>query len=269
MEYAGIWGGDRIDRAKDVAVNADGYSYVVGSFRNWDDGSSVDFDTDEVTIYPKTSNGTVDSFMSKFHPDGTYLWTKTWGGAGYDYCESVAVTPVGDVYVCGDFEQTVDLDPGPGNAEYTVIGSWDACLIKFQSNGDTLWAKGWGGPEGDTAMAVDGNIFGDAYVTGYFGGTVDFDAGGAVVEGTSNGGRDAFTLKYYSVGGFHWVQTVGGVSSDEGQGIATGEWLYPYTGGYFNDVVDFAPPSEPPFEETSSGLTDAFLLRYLYSGEWH
>ncbi len=71
--------------------------------------------------------------------------------------------------------------------EGTDEGGYDVFLTKFDSDGNEVWGTQFGSSDYDYAngVAVDGS--GNAYVTGYTRGTL---------EGTNEGGRDAFLAKF-------------------------------------------------------------------------
>ena len=104
-------------------------------------------------------------------------WLITEGGTGEDYATAVATDDVGNVYVTGEFQDTVDFDPGPGSSSLTSLGSDDAFVAKYTSSGALEWVAQIGGAEDSAgrAIAVDDN--GDVYVTGDFTGTIDADPG--------------------------------------------------------------------------------------------
>jgi hypothetical protein len=66
----------------------------------------------------------------------------------------------------------------------------------------------------DFARAVTTDAAGNAYVAGYFSGTVDFDAGGGATVRSANGLYDISVASYASDGSFRWVYTIGGTGAD-------------------------------------------------------
>jgi hypothetical protein len=184
------WGGSVTDVGYGVAVDLWNNVYVTGTFSD-----IVDFDPGGGDIH--TSNGLNDIFLSKFDSGLLFKWARTWGGSQTECANGVAVDVFGNVYVSGNFQGTdVDFDPGGGVDDHTSNGAFDAFLSQFDSSGYINWARTWGGNLSDTGYGVAADVSGNAYVTGYFSGTVDFDPGTGVDSRISNGGEDVFLSKF-------------------------------------------------------------------------
>jgi hypothetical protein len=143
------------------------------------------------------SNGWDDAFLTKFDSGGNFVWARTWGGTEYyDIGYEAAVDGSGNVYVTGCFQDTVDFDPGPDVDNHVSNGYVDTFLTKFDSSGNFIWARTWGGTGDDEghSAAVDGS--GNAYVTGLFMDDVDFDPGPGIDYHVSNGYYDIFLSKF-------------------------------------------------------------------------
>jgi len=199
----------------------------------------------------------------------SWQWTRTWGGSDEDYGLAVAVDNAGNVYMTGCFADTVDFDPGPVEENHTSNGYDDVFLSMFDSSGNFIWAKTWGGSNCSTTgqgVALDGS--GNVYVTGYFNGTVDFDPGTGVDDHTSIGFRNVFLSKFDSSGEFQWAKTWGGSGgNDIGYGLAVDGSGSVFVTGFFSDTVDFDPgPGED--NHTSNGDDDIFLSRFDSSGNF-
>src|ERR1051325_530111 len=67
------------------------------------------------------------------------------------------------------------------------------------------------------SIAVDAN--GNAYVTGFFSASVDFDNGPGVTALTSAGGFDIFVAKYNPAGVLMWAVNMGGTGDDQANAI--------------------------------------------------
>jgi hypothetical protein len=150
----------------------------------------------------------------------------------------VAVDSSGNAYTTGHFSGTVDFDPGPGTTNLTSVGTSDndVFVSKLDSSGNLVWAKNFGAyvdwNETGRTLAVDGS--GNAYITGSFVGTVDFDPGPGTTNLTSTGtGSDGYVSKFDSSGNLVWAKAFssGGVYAEsvavDGSGnvYATGHFV--------------------------------------------
>ena len=105
--WARTWGGPDDDCGYSVSNDGSGSEYVTGFFQD-----TVDFNPAAEEDF-HTSNGQFDAFLSKLDSNGNYVWARTWGGFYNDSGISVAIDGLGNEYVTGYFQDTVDFDPGP------------------------------------------------------------------------------------------------------------------------------------------------------------
>jgi len=99
------WGGPKDDNGYEVAVNASGAIYCVGSTSSFGAGGW-------------------DLVLVKFNANGTKVWQTSWGGQKGDYGRSMAVDTTGAIYCIGS---TSSL--GAGGDDFT--------LIKFYQNNES------------------------------------------------------------------------------------------------------------------------------------
>jgi len=112
--------------------------------------------------------------------------------------------------VTGDFQGTVDFDPGPGVFNLTSAVGSNAFVAKYSSSGTLVWARQVGGAGGvrGHGVAVDGS--GNVYAQGVFGGRRVF--GGFTL--TSAGGADVYVSKLDGAGNFLWARRLGGTDNE-------------------------------------------------------
>jgi len=255
--WAKTWGANNADVGYGIAVDGSGNLYVTGFFVYL----TVDFDPGPGEDY-HTSNGSSDIFLSKFDSSGNFLWARTWGGFSLDMGRRVAVDSSENVFVTGWFSDTVDFDPDLDIDNHTSNGYEDVFLSRFDSLGNLIWARTWGGSNSDwgSEFAADGS--GNAYVTGRFWDTVDFNPGPGEDKHTSNGLHDVVLSRFDLSGNFQWAMTWGGSDWDEGTGVAVDGLGNAYVTGSFKDTVDFDPgPGEDI--HVSNGEADAFLSKFV------
>jgi len=254
--WANVWGGSSYDEGCSVALDLTGNIYVAGFFR-----STVDFDPTP-SVEERSSSGYEDVFVSKFDSTGDFLWVAAWGGSGNDYGYGVAVDASSNVYVTGDFEGSVDFDPGPAVYQRTSHGGGtDAFLSKLDSSGALSWAWNWDAD--GCAVTVDNS--GNLFVTGYFYGTVDFDPSPGVEEHNSNGDADVYLSKFSPSGTFVRAVTWGGSSSDVGYALDVDQPGYIYVTGFFRDSADFDPGPGVEMRD-ATGLRDCYVSKFDSGG---
>jgi len=201
---------------------------------------TVDFDPDSSTTFNLTSNGEADVFISKIDAAGSMLWTKSFGGVDYDYGFSTSVDNMGNVYITGTFNATVDFDPSSSVCILSSNG-YDIFITKFDSYGSFIWAKSIGGNSSDFGHSLTTDKYGNVFTTGSFEGTVDFNPGIGVYDITSFGNNDIFISKLDSLGNFIWANSMGGGNSDYGVSITVDANQNIYTIGDFHAAGDFDP----------------------------
>lgn len=117
VRLAQSWGHMGTDHAEAVALDSSGNIYVVGHFQG-----TVDFGGG-----PLTSSGDADVFVLSRTATNAHRFAYSFGGWGYDAPYGVAVDSAGDIYVAGEFEQTVAF----GASSLTSKGLSDVFLVKI------------------------------------------------------------------------------------------------------------------------------------------
>lgn len=132
---------------------------------------------------------------------GDTLWTKIFGGPGYDFFNSVEQTSEGGYIATGKIDG--------GN-----VSSPNIYLAKFNSDGDTLWTKSYGGIAEENSFVVQQTSDKGYIICGY---TRSYGAGGA----------DVYLIRTDSLGDTLWTKTYGGADDDYG-----GYTLHQATSGF-------------------------------------
>jgi len=211
-----------------------------------------------------------DTYLMKMDPDGQLLWAKAIGGDGDEYFTCLSFDADGNIITGGFFLGTADLDPGPGEALFTFMGTAvdgiDMFAAKYTSTGDYIWGKQFPGDSlaffNDLIVDPDGNL----NFLGAFYDKRDFDPGPDSVTLNTAGEADMFLLKLNASGDFQWVKQIGGIGDDSGNGFVQNESGDFLITGYFHDDVDFDPG--PPLQLFSANQMDVFLLSLDYNGEF-
>ena len=249
-------GGTDSDFGVGVAVDDAGNTYVTGTFEG-----SADFDGDG-TADVTGAGGSTDLFVAKYDAAGTLAWVLSAGGTGFDQSTGISVDGDGNVYVTGTFEGSADFN-GNGAPDVTTAGGGDIFVAKYTAAGALAWVLGAGGSSSDEGGSIAVDDAGNAYVTGSFNLSADFDEDGTA-DVTTAGGGDIFVAKYDAAGALAWVKSAGGSMFDGGRGIAVDDAGNTYVTGNFRGSADF--DGDGTDDVTSAGSGDIFVAKYDVTG---
>ncbi len=227
-------GGSGNEVVQSTVVDASGNVYIAGSFEG-----VVNFNPNGTTTN-LTSFGLKDAFFGKYTTAGVLVWVKQLGAAEVDEVYALAVDGT-NVYVAGYYNGTVNFNPGGTAANLTASGSNDIFYGKYLSfNGTLVWANVHGSTGFDAAVSIKVDGSANVYVTGYFNGTVDFDASAAFNNKVSAGSDDIFLMKLSSTGALGWIDTFGSTGSDIGLTVDVDNSNV-YVGGSYAGTIDLDP----------------------------
>lgn len=239
--WAGAFTGPTDNRVTAVRTGNNNEILVTGNFRGM-----IDFDPG-----PGVSNMTSNVFSSndvyvvKLDSNQNFVWAKSYGSNNNDASYDMALDNEGNILLTGDFQGTVNFSTGASATNITAIGMRDIYVSKLNSQGNLLWAKAFQ-PNGTTGNYSGGeelttDRFGNVFVTGFFTGIVDFDPGVGVHNDTSRGSNDFFLTKLDKSGNFIWAQTIGAISTQQGNEVTVMPNGNIYFAGHYASYTDFNP----------------------------
>jgi hypothetical protein len=259
FQWAKKIGGTGEDRAKFIVTDRLGYIYTLGTFKE-----TADLDPGSNTSN-HISRGEADVFVMKQSYNGDLMWVTTVGGSKEDFASSLSVDNDGNVYIAGEFQDTVDFAAGVAQAQMIASGI-DIFILKLNGLGDFVWVKKLSGPESEYIHCIKHDDVGNFYITGYFEDIVDFDPTTAVFSLTAVS-QDVFVAKYTSSGNLIWAKKMGGPSVDVGFSLAVDAVGNVITTGSFELTADFNPGSST-HNLVSNAYTDIFISKLNSSGDF-
>jgi hypothetical protein len=137
--------------------------------------------------------------LRKFDFEGNIIWEKIYTKVGFDYNSGLATS----------LNKTLDGGYAIGatiGKRDTVLGGYsevDMLLVKFNSGGDTVWTKTYGGDEVEEAYVTRQVSDGSFYLIGY-------------TESLGAGDKDYYIVKTDIEGNLLWDTTYGGPEMDVG-----------------------------------------------------
>lgn len=240
-----------------VAVDTFGNIYAAGNYT----GSSISFDSIILIHTIGTGN---DIFLAKYDTDGNVIWAKSADGLYDEQALSVTVDISGNAYVTGIFNSyTLSFNP---NVSLSHISSYCGCnpanmfLVKFDPNGNALWAKSAGCKNFAFSVAVDKSK--NVFVTGFFSRYMTLDNFTIVETDSANSKRDIFLVKLDSAGNVLWLKKAGGTNDEDGNSIAVDILGNVYlTGAYLSPTIDFGTVTLTNTSNIGSAF-NLFLAKY-------
>ncbi len=184
-----------------------------------------------------------------------------------DIASAIGVAADGSVYTAGQFNGSVDFDPGADVANLTATAAQDIFVSRLDADGNYLWAGSISGGGFDQGIGIDFDGSDNVYVIGAFQGTADFDPGPNTFALSSDGVSDAFVAKYDNQGDFAWARSMGDRLFDTSLAIDVTPAGDVFATGLYNGSVDF--DGGPGVAElTSVGANDAFIVKLDTNGDF-
>ena len=232
------FGGTSSDSFGSVQETSDGGYIVVGY--------SQSTDVDLLGL----NKGGQDAIIVKYDSSGNVIWNKNFGGSSSDNFEDVKTTGDGGYIVVGYSYST--------NGDLTGLnkGSEDAIIVKYDSSGNVVWNKNFGGNYLELFINVVTTLDGGGYVAVGYSSSTDGDLTGLYKGGSGN---DAIIVKYDSSGNVVWNKNFGGTGDDTFSGMAL-----TMDGGYI--AVGSSSSTNGDLTSLNKGSLDAITVKYDSSG---
>lgn len=199
--------------------------------------------------------------------NGNSVFAKYFNGNNIAKVNKVTLDKSGYIFLAGEFEGELDINPGANPYLLQSAGKTDAFLVKLSPAGVIQWGNSYGSTGDDSAKDVIVDYLSDIILTGSFSNTVSFNSLGDSV--ISKGERDVYIAKIDTEGNTLWVNSYGSTGKDEGKTLTTNSTGIIYLGGTFRGEVDFNPSSSLVNSSLSFGGDDVFIAVYNQDGTYN
>jgi len=242
------FGGSYEDSFASVTYDSSNNSYIAVGY-----SSEFSFGTgDWVGNTSKGEYGDYDAIIVKFDDDFNVLWKKNFGGNSPDYFNSVAYASGDNTYVAVG---TGYIDGGDWTG-ITSQGDYDSVIVKYDTDGNILWKKNFGGMDMDFFYSVIYDPDDNAYVTVGYSGQNSFQAGDWF-DFIGKGSSDATIVKFDTDGNVLSKNNFGGDNEDNFESVAydsinnnyvavgcsyidsfgTGDWIGTFAWGDYDTTI--------------------------------
>jgi hypothetical protein len=252
--WAKSGGGTANDGSTAIAADASGNAYMAGTFAS----PSIDFGAG-----PMLNAGIQNFYIVKYDAAGNVLWNRCGGGNNIDYCWGVAADLSANVLICGSFASD-SMDLGAGFLHNDSAGFRDIFLCKYDSTGNILWSKSFGGKKDDHASSIATDAAGNFYVSGNFKSdslSLDTITVPLLTPSTS------FLAKFDSGGHVIWVRTAGGYSRATNVAV-DGAGNITYAGSFLYLNLIIGTDTLTNTDGWGNITEDLFVARYTPSGNF-
>ena len=187
-----------------------------------------------------------------------YLWAKRAGGNSTDKGQSVTTDNSGNIITTGFFDSPI-IAFGNTNLVNPSTGYHEAYLVKYNGDGNLLWAKKIGGIESEIGASVCVDSSGNIILVG------SFESASITIGITTlpnSGIDDIFVAKFYPNGDLIWAKGFGGPSMDNPTCVttdSTGNIIF--CGNYTSPSLNFGN-----ITLTNQGSYDLFMTKLNPNG---
>lgn len=246
-------GGAGSDIGNGINVDNAGNVVITGEF-----AGTATFGSQTLT----SMNGSVDIFTAKLDANGNFLWAKKGSAHLTDRGIDVACDPSGNVYVTGQFTDTITFDNTHLNNTYNAI-----FVVKYNSSGSEQWFRRIGAGTMNVVHGIAVDVSSNVYLTGDFSGNVIFFGSPNVTlsEPYPNG---IFLAKYSSSGSLLWTASDGSDSEVSSRNLALDNSDNPFIVGNFKCKLGSYADEYGEGTFNSVGFWDVFATKYNTGGQW-
>lgn len=261
LDWGLAFGGSGIARGESLCVDAQGNSYVVGTFKN-----TVDFDPG-VGVFTMSTGSLYDPYIVKYGPSGNFIWAKKIGTSANDGIASINTDNHGNLYILGNFSNAADFDPGPQSFIVNAAGTIDMFLLKLDTAGNFNWVKTFGTTGITSARKVVSDEENSLYISFSFTGQLDADAGPATFNLNATSTYELGYMKYDTAGNFVWAKAVVGNGPVRPNSMVIDDAENVYIVGEFRNSIDFDAGASTNILSSNGFNRDAFILKADSNGD--
>lgn len=197
-------------------------------------------------------------FSSNSHSQN-WQWANKIGldGGGNDYGTGMAKDVHGNIIVTGRVKGNSTFGMGASAITLNTFGDRDIFICKYDSLGNFVWAKRYGGLSSDYGYGIVTDTSSNIFITGYFTDSAKFES----TTLFSKGGQDIFIAKVSEQGNLIWVKSIGGSTNEYALSIALDKGGNSFITGAFTGSVRFGADSL-----TCAGGNDFFIAKFDTNG---
>jgi hypothetical protein len=218
--------GINTERSTAISADTSGNVLICGTFGS----PTILIGTTTLTRSGTSGN---DFYLVKY--DGNVIFAYKVGGLANEEEPLVKTDGNSNVFLTGTLRSpTVNFS----GTNYTNPHGWGApCIFiaKYNSTGNFLWVKGFGGNNSFWIRGLSCDTIGNPYISGVFD-DATITLGTTTLTNHANN-SDVFIAKFDIFGNVSWAKSIGGINSDYPGGVAVNSFGNIYLAGYFYSPI--------------------------------
>lgn len=250
------YGGNAFDFGQSICTDGGGNIYLAGYART---AINIAFGNHQTT-----NAGELDAILVKFNTNGMRQWDTYYGGTLNDYGRSVCTDNFGNVFLVGQTGSTTNIATIGSHSTTFNGGTWDAFVVKFNTQGVRLWGTYYGGSQNEIFYSVCSDALGNIYAAGTTNSTNNIATPGSHMSNYLNN-TDAFLVKFNTNGVRNWGTYYGGNSAEIAYAICTDASWNIYLAGETRSIDNISTPGSHQVS-FGGGDFDAFLVKFNTNG---
>jgi len=232
---------------------------------------TIDLDPSSGSLISTSSSPTIfNGFFARYDSNSNLLRGFVLSGQSDVIVRVVNRDSVGNIFIAGEFINTMDADPGPGVLTLNAVqGSRDMYFAKYDTSGNVLYAFSLGAAVStDLISDMITDDAGNMYITGAISGIVDFDPGPGQFNLAGTPGNSMYLAKYDNAGQLLWAFMIDANPLPQvGNALAFDPSGNIIVDMVFRGLIDVDPsPATANFAAIGAG--DVLVMRYTPQGNF-
>ncbi len=242
------------DRPSGVSIAPDGSLCVAGEFRGTATWGSISrtSQTDPTTGSPST-----DVFTVKYTAAGEVVWVEQGSAKFADRAVDVVHDPQGNIYVTGQFSDTITFDQTHNNILLNA-----SFLIRYDANGNEVWFRRFGGAGFNHVRDMELDVSGDLLLTGDQQGTMVFSGSSGSINVANALPNAYYLLRVTTAGALTDHATVGSEDAVQVSALAVSSTEVAVLGTFRCQFTDLATLYDGDGLFMAAGPEDLFITRH-------
>lgn len=140
--------------------------------------------------------GNYDLILSKYAENGNIIWSTYIGGGMDDFSSSIVMADDNHIVIGGKTDSSTGIASSGSHQSSFSNGSFDGCVIVFNSSGNYVSGTYFGGMSNDEITSISINQYKQIFATGNTGSISSISSNGALNENYMGGSLDGFIVRF-------------------------------------------------------------------------